>query len=200
VESALARGSTFTLWLPTLGAGMPPRLNGDGDDLGLGGTPSRVRGLAEIGLLLRERLDEIMDTLGARLRADPELPYVTELRRTELENHHISFISDAAQTLVVLEDAEDRDAELLRDASTIQRVLAELHGRLRQKQGWPMAALKREYAVLGDTLDDAVRRVAGERPGSARARELLGGLVTRACEAAGRALRHAAEQAERLRG
>jgi PAS domain S-box-containing protein len=198
LDTTPRRGSTFTLWLPTAGgargAGGAAAAAHDGAQEE---PATSVRGLAEIGLLLRERLDEIIETLGARLRADPALPHVPQMRRSELENHHLAFISDAAQTLLVLEDAVGREAELLRDSSTIQRVVAELHGRLRQKQGWALGALQREYAILAETMDATLRRVAAERPACTHARELIAGLVSRASEASGRALRHAADQAER---
>lgn len=131
---------------------------------------------------------------AARLRADPAFPQAAHLRRSELEDHQLSFLADVAQTLVVIEETGGPESDLLRDGSTIQRIAAELHGAMRQRRGWTESQLAHEYAILGEELAAAVRRRVPEGAGDVSlALEVLARLIERARATGLAALRRAAE-------
>jgi signal transduction histidine kinase len=196
VESTPAVGSAFTLWLPAADA-TPDRAESAGErgararrEPGAG----RMDGLAEIGMHLRERIEDVIAAYAARLRADPAFPQAAHLRRSELEDHQLSFLADVAQTLVVIEETGGPESDLLRDGSTIQRAVAELHGAMRQRRGWTDAQLVHEYAILGEEIAAVVRRRVPEGAGDlALALGVLGRLVERARATGLAALRRAAE-------
>ncbi|HEU4632165.1 MAG TPA: GAF domain-containing sensor histidine kinase [Gemmatimonadaceae bacterium] len=203
LESVPGEGATFTLWLPGAAAGVSEgvveAVAGAMADHGARarqepGLPPRVIGLAEVGAHLREQLERIVAAYAARLRGDPTIPAAAHLRRSELEDHQLSFLADVAQTLVVVEDMGGPESDLLRDGSTIQRVIAELHGAMRQARGWTEAQLVREYAILAEELTAAVRRggVAGAGDVSL-AVEVLDRLIDRARATGLAALRRNAE-------
>jgi signal transduction histidine kinase len=190
LRSAVGQGSCFTLWLPGAGA--------DGAE-----PPSALAvppGLAELGLALRAEIDAVLATLTERLRADPETPVARGMRQPALEDHAITLLGDMAQSLVIIADAGAQAAELLRDGSEIERIVADRHGLRRHAQGWTVAALRREYAILSEVVERAVRaRVAGAgEAGARRAEEALGvlaGLLRHAMAISVRAW----ERAERAR-
>ncbi|MES2524808.1 MAG: ATP-binding protein [Gemmatimonadota bacterium] len=196
LASAPGGGSTFTLWLPTATSDWSvyeessARSAVTRADVGAG----RVHGLAEVGLLLRENVEEVLRRYSARMRSDPMLPLATHLQRSELEDHQLSFLSDIAQTLVMIEEAGDAETDLLRDGSTIQRVVAELHGAMRQRRGWTEAQLAHEYEISLEEIEGLVRQRVAEGAGDVSfALEVLGRLVERARAHGVAALRRAAE-------
>jgi len=197
VESTPGLGSTFTLWLP---APATDAVRG-GESAAERGARARhepdaerVHGLAEVGTYLRERIEDVIAAYAARLRVDPMFPQTANLRRSEVEDHQLSFLGDIAQTLVVVEDTGGPDSDLLRDGSTIQRVIAELHGAMRQRRGWTEAQLEREYAILGEEVAAAVRRRVPDGTGDVSlALEVLARLLDRACANGLAALRRGAE-------
>ncbi|HEX3159631.1 MAG TPA: ATP-binding protein, partial [Gemmatimonadaceae bacterium] len=205
LESTPGHGATFTLWLPAAQAGDPER---EGESAIARGArarqepgEARVYGLAEIGTHLRERIEDVIAAYAARMRADPALPGAAHLRRSELEDHQLSFLADVAQTLVVIEEAGGPDPDLLRDGSTIQRIVAELHGALRQRHGWTEAQLTLEYTILGEEIASVVRRRVQEGLGDVSlALEVLGRLVERAHAIGLAALRRAAESERAVQG
>jgi signal transduction histidine kinase len=164
VESEPGVGSTFTLWLPAAASDSIP----DGQVGVEGDRPSgpwRVHGLADIGRALREQTDAILEGLVARLRVDPEVPHAAHMPQAQLEDHALTLISDLAQSLVIVDDAGDEAAGLMADGSAIQRTIAELHGARRRAQGWSEHALSREYDVLRETIENAVRGRIGAMGG-----------------------------------
>ncbi|HEU4563692.1 MAG TPA: ATP-binding protein [Gemmatimonadaceae bacterium] len=201
LESTPEVGSAFTLWLPAAAEG-----GADGvAELAVAraararqehGEPARVLGLAEVGARLRERVEEVIAAFATRLSADPAMPQAAHLKRTELEDHQLSFLADVSQTLVVIEETGGPESDLLRDGSTIQRVVAELHGAMRQRRGWTEAQLTREYDILGEEIAVVVRRSGGGGGGdTSLALDILRRLIERARVTGLAALRRAAESA-----
>jgi signal transduction histidine kinase len=198
LESAPGVGSTFVLWLPAPPAGWA----GEAAELEVArgararpepGTASRVLGLAEVGARLRERIEDVVAAVTTRLRADTAIPAAAQLRRAEIEDHQLSFLADVAQTLIVIEDNSGPESDLLRDGTTIQRLVADLHGAMRQHGGWTEAQLEREYTILGEEIAAAVRRGGMEGGGDVSlALEVLGRLIERARAAGVAALRRSA--------
>jgi signal transduction histidine kinase len=195
VASSVGRGATFTLWLPATdgGEGVAERgaraLRESGE--------YRVHGLGEVGEDLRERVEEVLEAYAARLRSEPSLPGASELRRSDLEDHQLAFLADLAQSLVVIGETGGLASHLLRDGSTIQRVIAELHGSTRHRQGWTDEQLAREYAILAEELEALVRRRVPDGAGDvSTALDVLRRLVARATATGRRALRHARQAQE----
>ncbi|MHB1223369.1 MAG: ATP-binding protein [Gemmatimonadaceae bacterium] len=196
LESTPGPGSTFIRWLPAAA------VDADGmesaSECGARARqergPVRVHGLAEVGTNLRERVEDVIAAHGARLRADPAFPQASHLRRSELEDHQLTFLSDMAQTLVVIEETGGPDSDLLRDGSTIQRVIAELHGTMRRRHGWTDEQLTRECVILGEEVAAVVRQRVPEGTGDVSfALDVLARLVERARTLALAALRRAME-------
>ncbi|HYW31532.1 MAG TPA: ATP-binding protein, partial [Gemmatimonas sp.] len=201
LTSAPGAGSTFTLWLPAATSDWyPPEERKARSALtrhaiaGVGGDGERVRGLAAVGLILRENVEELLSSYASRMRADVQLPQAAHLQRAELEDHHLSFLVDMAQTLVMIEETGDADTDILRDGTTIQRVVAELHGAMRQRRGWSEAQLEREYAITQEAIEELVRAHAAESSLDVSfALDVLGRLVERARAHGVAALRRTAE-------
>jgi PAS domain S-box-containing protein len=175
VESTPEVGSTFTLWLPapdvvTNLAGAHSEAAADrGARAERQAPPLSAPGLDQIAEALRASVDEILAAYADRLRSDPTLPWAREMRRTQLEDHAVSFLADLAQSLVIVADAGPEASELLRDGSAIQRTIAEHHGARRHAQGWTEEAVRRDHEVLRVELERAVRgRIAPRASGAAQ--------------------------------
>jgi nitrogen-specific signal transduction histidine kinase len=198
VASAPGAGSTFTLWLPPAADGIVGEGEGEADRGARARkapeASARAPGLAAVGAQLRMRLEEVLAAFAARLRADPATPGAARLPRTELEDHMLCFLADVAQTLVVIEETGGPESDVLRDGTTIQRVVSELHGAMRQRRGWTEAEIAREYAILGEEVAAVVRRRAAEHPGDVSlALDVLGRLLERARDTGLASARRAAE-------
>jgi signal transduction histidine kinase len=194
-------GATFTLWLPAVAD------VGNGAERGVAETPDariaralraragyRVYGLAEIGTHIRGRLEEVLAAVAARLRADPSVPEAAGLRRSELEDHQLAFLTDIVQSLVIIDETGGVDSPLYRSGSEIQRVVSALHGRMRHRQGWSEAHLEREAAIMAEEIVALVRRHVPEGVGDVTvALEVLGHLIDQARVVAAQAYRHAAQ-------
>lgn len=184
VESAPDKGSAFTLWLPAAAAARIADEGDAGADRGARarkspGVSARALGLAEVGARLRTQVEHVLAAIATRLRADPATPGATQLPRAELEDHMLSFLVDVAQTLVVIEETGGPESDVLRDGTTIQRVVSELHGAMRQRRGWTEAEIAREYEIVGEEIAAVVRRAAERSGDVALALDVLGRLVER---------------------
>ncbi len=168
VESSPGAGATFTLWVPApeVVSNVAGTQSESASDRGARAeryAPSLAApGLDQIGEALRQSVDEILGGYADRLRADPTLPGASEMRRSQLEDHAVSFLADLAQSLVILCDAGAEAPELLRDGSAIQRTIAEYHGARRHAQGWSEDGLRRDHGVLRSELERAVRSRIGQ--------------------------------------
>jgi len=211
VESTPDVGSKFTLWLPSAkevpaptvdrapAAASPLDLAVDraeaGSEAPMDGL--ETRGLDEVGNLVRGLLDEIITAYTERLRTDPAVPRARRMRRPELEDHGLSLLADVAQTLLIISEAGREAAELLRDGSTIQRVISERHGNRRYAQGWTETAVRRDHQLLREELERAVRARLRNHPRAESledAVQLLLRLVTNAEALSLGAWRRAAEE------
>ena len=188
VESVQGEGSTFTLWLTAAPASAPrvtPRH---------AATPSQPapilqwaqfdagadQSLVQIGEVLLANLNSVVAELVRRLRADP-VTFPTALRMSEvqLQDHYRTWLADVAQALVVLGTTEGDRSELMRDGADIQRNISERHGLQRHRLGWREDALRREYQILREVIDDRLQSELAS-PNSGIGRSVLGSLVVHA--------------------
>ena len=158
VQSAPGEGSRFALWLPstTESAAEPA------DVLRWPDRPGQVPGLAEVGRLVAEGADELVQSLAGLLRGDPQVPGAHTLDRAQLENHISTFLLDIGKSLITLDEGGGEPA-LMRDGSDIQRLISVRHGDQRRRLGWSAEAVRREFVLLREVVDAHVRREAPAR-------------------------------------
>ena len=145
VESRVGEGSTFTLWLPAAPA-----------DLSAAGAWA-IR--AELGRVLGASVNEVIASLAARVRHDPEIPLAQFMSQTELEDHLAGYLADFAQQMVILDDRPTAERmALVRDGIEIRRLVAERHGAQRARFAWTEDALNRELDLLQSETEAAARR------------------------------------------
>jgi hypothetical protein len=153
--------------------------------------------LGEIGEVVRDLLDEILDAYVERLRNDPATPRARRMRRPELEDHSLTLLSDIAQTLLIMAKAGHDAPKLLRDGSVIQHAIADHHGRRRRAQGWTETAVHRDHQLLREEIERAVRarlRGRGSAAGAEEGIQLVLQLVQHAEGVSANAWRHADDE------
>jgi len=160
VESTPGVGSIFTLWLPS------PEHDDDREPADLAqrahahaeraARSAHAASLNRVGELINDSIQEILTSYADGLRADPEIPLAREMRTVLLEDHAVSLLSDLAQSLIILAGSDSQAADLLRDGSTIQRVIAETHGARRYAQGWDESSVRRDHAIFRREIRRAI--------------------------------------------
>ncbi len=206
-RSEVGVGSTFFLWLPaapvqSLTTGALPGHGPGGEESRTptssgaapppNGSPLRAPSVHQdtADAILAE-VERILHSYVARLRSDPVTPSAHDIDDSLIEDHLASFLADLAGTLASLDhDAEEKRAGL-RDGTAIQRAIAERHGSQRARLGWSASELRREFVILREEVELAVRRrakkhsgnsgaAAGDHDAARRAHELLAELLARA--------------------
>jgi hypothetical protein len=200
VQSRLGEGSRFALWLPTTRSAEP------GIEISAERavptserrTPAiRLHGLGEIGELLRDHAPAVLVAIVDRLRADPDTPLAKEMRASHLEDHQVTFLADLAQMLLILDEAGSETAALLRDGSAIQRTVAEHHGARRHAQLWTESAVRREFEILREEVEDVIRTHVPAGTGDVDAAlGVIGRVIERGMENSVGAYRHAEQSRE----
>jgi signal transduction histidine kinase len=197
LSSALGEGATFTLWLPAA-TELPGGLAESGDARITralrAGDSYGAYGLAEIGMHVRRHVEDVLDSVAARLRGDTAFPQAAALRRSELEDHQLAFLADVVQSLVVIDETGGVGSELYRDGSEIQRLVSVLHGRMRHRQGWTGAQLEWESSIMAEEVEALIRRYVPEGVGDVTAAiDVLRHLVEQSRVASTQAYRQAAQ-------
>lgn len=120
----------------------------------------RAAGLATVGRGLRDAAVSVVERFIRRLRADPALPRSQVRSSGDFEDHVASYVTDLAQALVAIgEDSADLPG-LLRDGIRIQDLISRLHGLQRARLHWTESMLVREFTILREEIDSAVRQYA----------------------------------------
>ena len=122
--------------------------------------PSALSGVGAVGRALKGSVAEIMAAYVERLGADPGLPEARRLPAPDLEDHASSLLIDIAQALIATAETDADVAGLLEDGTEIQRLISALHGAQRARLEWREGGLEREFQILREEVDDAVRRNA----------------------------------------
>jgi PAS domain S-box-containing protein len=167
-RSQVGLGSTFFLWLPAATA----------ENAGAAGDTERAPEastgtLRAISDAILAELERILHAYVARLRTDPGTPGAANLSEVELEDHLASFLSDLAQTTAAMDLAEGSESPALQDGTAIRRTISERHGSQRARLGWSEDEVRREFEILGEELDAAIRRRV-RRPREAELDEVIG--------------------------
>jgi signal transduction histidine kinase len=151
VWSRAGEGSVFTLWLPAaeVPAAEPPAAAAD--------APSEVPGLASVGRVLEERVEEVLAAWTQRIGRDPALPSARGVEWVQLEDHAATFLVEVARALMAL-DAGAGEPSLLRDGENIMRTVARLHGAQRARLGFSAEEVRVEYRLLFEEAERVLRR------------------------------------------
>jgi hypothetical protein len=145
----------FSLWLPvaTQLTKRAVRRQTESTD-----SPSRLRGIAEIGEALIRELEPLLNAFVGRLRDEPLLQRAHALSFAQLADHVGTYIADVAAILTAVEESKGEPTGLVADGAEIQRLVAERHGRQRARLGWNTDGLAREWQILREELEHAIRR------------------------------------------
>ncbi|HST07092.1 MAG TPA: ATP-binding protein [Gemmatimonadaceae bacterium] len=159
VQSEVGKGSTFTLWLPADTAAKDveraPTIAGQSVAL-----QREVEGLGDVGRALLLVVEEIVESIVDRIKRDPNLGSAAGLRFSQLADHLASLLADIAGALVVMEEANGTSSPTLADAVEIQRLISERHGAQRQRLGWSESDLRREFMIVREEIELAVKKAS----------------------------------------
>jgi signal transduction histidine kinase len=189
VTSQFGKGSTFTLWLPADTSvnevETAPKTAGRSVAI-----PQRIEGLGEVGRALLRTLELTVETIVDRIQADPTLDVGAGLRFSQLADHLGAMLADVGGALVVMEETRGLASPALADSVEIQRLISERHGTQRQRLGWTESALRREFMIVREEVENVVRKAA--EPGDSAALEervaVIGGFLDQSEYIAVRAL------------
>jgi hypothetical protein len=193
VRSTLGQGSEFTLWLPAATATEDKSSRPGGSVRG----DTRLHGVADVGELLLRELGSVISTFVGRLRADQIIPSADTLRFSQLADHAATYLADLAALLIAAEESRGQPSSVASGASEIQRLVAERHGAGRARLGWARETIAREWRILREEVEAAIRRQASSIPeaGLAEALALIARFIAQAEEISARALTRAAREA-----
>ena len=159
VKSEVGKGSTFTLWLPADASatvpGPAPTIAGDSVAL-----QRPVEGLGDVGQALLRAIGGAVETIVDRIRSDPNLNVAAGLKFSQVADHFAAMLADIGGALVVMEEAKGSASATLADAVEIQRLISERHGAQRQRLGWSESALRREFMLVREELENVVRKAS----------------------------------------
>lgn len=161
VEPGSGRGATFVLRLPAsddVPDTAPPAPPSSGGGEAAAGSR---RALAEAAEALMRETDAAVAEFVRRARADPALEFGEGAGDVAVADHLGTLLTDVANSLALLADAQGPAGELLADGSRIQRLIGELHGAGRRRLGWSEAQLRREMEIARSACLEAMTRSLG---------------------------------------
>ncbi|MEX2109597.1 MAG: ATP-binding protein [Gemmatimonadaceae bacterium] len=157
--SKLGEGSTFTLSLPAdvTEKKTEPQPAIAGEPVA---TQREVKGFAKVGRALLAAMDTTIETLVERIRNDPNLAVAAGLKFSQVADHLPTLLADVAGALIMIEELRGQPSLLLADATEIQRLVSERHGVQRRTLGWSESALRREFMIVREEVERAIRTAA----------------------------------------
>ena len=159
VKSDVGKGSTFCLWLPAdsvaTDLAYAPTIAGQAVML-----QHKVDGLGDVGQALLRAMEKIIEQIVERIKVDQNLTVAAGLKYSQLADHLAALLSDIGGAMVVMEEARGAASPTLADAVEIQRLIAERHGAQRQRLGWSESALRREFMIVREEIELAVRKAS----------------------------------------
>ena len=164
VKSTVGRGSAFTLWLP---AATGEAVEGTRERDDRARAEARLHGIADVGEILLREMESVVDAFVARLRAERIIPSADTLRFSQLADCAATYVADAASVLIAVEESLGEPSSVVSGASEVQQLVAERHGARRARLGWTRETVSREWLILREEIERAIRRHAATLPGNA---------------------------------
>jgi signal transduction histidine kinase len=166
VESVVGEGSSFHLWLPadscavaTVPCAEPsPSTNETRRTARRPEALGPLPGLGKVARGLLTELESLVSVIVERIRRDPAMRMAAGLRTSQVTDHLATLLADVAGALIVVEEVEGVPSPLLADGMEIQRLVAERHGAQRARLGWTEAAMRREFMIIREEVEQVVRR------------------------------------------
>ena len=156
VESDVGTGSLFTLWLPALG---------DQSLIATAEQPSTQRAtaafdpqmFAELGRIIAAEALSVGSAVAVRLRTSGDFPPSGTLNDAQLLDHIPAYVADLGLALVIVSEVGVEASALLHDGNAIRNEIAERHGAQRRRLGWSTDDVEREYDILLEEIERALR-------------------------------------------
>lgn len=126
-----------------------------------------MRGLTEIGAKLRDDVEQIMEAVITRVRADVSFKSTQSLSQADLEDHTLSFLANTVQSLIIVDQTGGIESPLMEDGMHIQQFIARSHGAQRARLGWTEAHVASEYAFVEEELAGRISLLGTEDPDDA---------------------------------
>jgi hypothetical protein len=109
---------------------------------------------------IKGSIDNISQRYVNRLREQAQVPDLSAVGEPYLRDHADTVITEILTAAMLLAETKGRATDLLRDASDIQRLLAELHGGQRFRLGWTEVEIARDVDTLTSELISATRSLS----------------------------------------
>jgi hypothetical protein len=160
VESEVGKGSTFMLWMPAEESteqrtSATQTIAGDAVPV-----QHNVDGIGEVGRAMVDSMESTVELIVDRLRHDSNLAIAGNLKFSQLADHLPTLLADIAGALIVIEEAKGSPSPTLADAVEIQRLISERHGAQRHRLGWSESAVRREFMIIREELENVIRAVS----------------------------------------
>ncbi len=164
VRSEVGRGSAFTLWLPVANAATQTVRTAVSLRRPAKPRIARLHGLSDAGEALARGMSRLVGSFVGRLREESSTFDAPSLRFSQLADHVASFVADLAIVLIAAEEQGGEPSSVVADGTDIQRLIAERHGAQRARLGWSESALRREWKILVEEIEFALRRRLHDSP------------------------------------
>ena len=170
VESVVEVGSSFHLWLPadvststeapaeTVSSPTTETVSGSRRRSRIVDALVDLKGLCQVAQALQRELEPLVHSIVERIRRDPTLRVAAGLRTSQVTDHLATLIADIAGALIIVEEVAGQASPLLADAMEIQRLVSERHGAQRARLGWTEAAMRRQFMIIREEVEQVVRR------------------------------------------
>jgi len=105
-------------------------------------------------------MESAVERIVDRIRTDSNLTVAAGLKFSQLADHLAALLADVGGALVVMEETNGSSSPTLADAVEIQRLISERHGAQRQRLGWTESDVRREFMIVREEIERAVREAS----------------------------------------